>query len=186
MKKITWRTGMHQLIESGHKTFDRQTTVILTGNQIGDTVSSSFIRPADEVECNHRTFEPGRLQNYDLSYWPVPFGIRKVVQQLTDLNDGSILYRFFHWGYRRSVGGYWEMVKIEDGWGLTTTCYGFLRQWITGPTYKSRLAVEEAKLYVIKNHEERDVHGHNRTDTKRDDSGDQRRDAKRSRRHAPR
>lgn len=189
MKKIVWRNGMHQLIESGHKMFDRQTTLITTGNAIGNTVLSWFIRPSNEVECNHQTFEPGHLQNWDLSRWPLPHAIRTVVKQLTDLNEGSILYQFFHYGYRRSVGDYWEAVKIEDGWVLTTTRYDFLRQWVTGPTHKSRWVVEEAKLYVITNHEEHDVRRNRQTsgsDTQEDGAGSQRRNARRSGRRAPR
>lgn len=187
MKKIVWRNGMHQLIESGHKTFDRQTTLVSTGNQIGNTVLGWFIRSFAETECNGQTFKPGHLQNSDLARWPVPFGIREIVQQLTDEHNGSILYQFFHYGYTVRPGyTYHEMIKIEDGWVLTTTRHDFLKQWVTGPTYKSRWVVEEARLYVIKNHEEYDVGGPNRSDAKENGPEDQRRDARRSGKRAPR
>jgi hypothetical protein len=58
--------GMRQIVRSGHKAFDRQTSALCCGQQIGDTILSFCVRPHSELECNDRTFRPGELRRSDV------------------------------------------------------------------------------------------------------------------------
>lgn len=67
MKKAVFnKRGTRQLIDTGWKTFDRQTNCISTGNVIANTQLSLYIRPYHETECNGYTFKPGELLEADL------------------------------------------------------------------------------------------------------------------------
>lgn len=67
MKKAEFnKKGTKQLVDTGWKTFDRQTNYISTGNVIANTQLSSYIRPYRETECNGLTFKPGELLMSDL------------------------------------------------------------------------------------------------------------------------
>lgn len=58
--------GMKQIINSGFKTFDKQTNCITTGNALCSTQHSGYIRPYCEVECDGFSFKEGELMEYDL------------------------------------------------------------------------------------------------------------------------
>ena len=45
MREKEWVNGNKMKIETGHKTFDRQTNIISTGNIIANTLWGFFIRP---------------------------------------------------------------------------------------------------------------------------------------------
>ena len=66
MKKIEWLTHNRMKFESEHKTFNRQTQCISTGNIVSNTLLGWYIRPFNETKCNGFDFEPGNLQKADL------------------------------------------------------------------------------------------------------------------------
>ena len=68
MKEHEWATPNRMKFDSLHKTFNRQVSCISTGNHIGNTVYSSYIRAYNQTECNGHTFPKGHLQEYDLGW----------------------------------------------------------------------------------------------------------------------
>jgi hypothetical protein len=144
MKKPTvWLNPNRMLIETGHKTFDRQCRAILTGQQIGDCVTSAYVRPRSEVKCNGFTFEVGHLQDRDLEFVGTEAcspALREHIVALT-ANDSILLYKFFHHSPRRA---------IVDGYVATRSDHCLLKV-VTGPNYLSSLVITEAARHVSDN-----------------------------------
>lgn len=96
MKKAKFnKSGMKQLVDTGWRTFDRQTNCISTGNVVANTQLSLYIRPYRETECNGHTFQPGELLRADLKafeYRP-PDDIMVILFD-KDRKDSVILYMF--------------------------------------------------------------------------------------------
>jgi len=142
MKEKVWVNPNKMLFESPHKTFNKQCTLISTGNQIGNVVYSNYIRPYCEVECNGITRPPGHLQNYDLTkniVGVVPGHIASVVRELGK-DMSLILYNFHHWR---------DDKRVEDGWVLTTEHdYKLLRVWYVNKHWRAKAAVDEAVKYI--------------------------------------
>jgi hypothetical protein len=96
MKKAEFnKKGTRQLVDTGWKTFDRQTNCISTGNVIANTQLSLYIRPYRETECNGLTFKPGELLEADLKafgYGP-PDDIMHILRD-RDREKSVILYMF--------------------------------------------------------------------------------------------
>lgn len=83
------------LVDTGWKTFDRQTNCISAGNVIANTQLSTYVRPYRETECNGLSFKPGELLEADLK----AFGYRPPDDVLGILRDKGrersvILYMF--------------------------------------------------------------------------------------------
>lgn len=146
MKKHEWDNGNKMRFESPHKTFNRQTNCLSTGNVIANTQYSNYIRPYSEIECNGFTNAPGHLQNWDLTENIVsrmPHHIREEIRQLTH-DDGGIIYNFHHWG-----GGYHGKC-IVDGFVLTTRHddYKLIEVWYINRDWRAMGAVDEAIKYI--------------------------------------
>lgn len=156
MKKIEWINGNKMKIATGHRTFDRQTNIISTGNIIANTETGFYLRPSQETECNGQSFSPGHLQNYDLqSFSHLPDHIRKEVKALTDQYHGAILYKFFHYykpreyyQYSRRVYREYGETQYIHGYILTTTEHHILRIYPTDYTMKTWGILEECARYV--------------------------------------
>ncbi len=149
MQRAQWRTPDHQAFSSGHLTFDRQVDLIITGNVIGAVQRSSYIRPVIETECNNRPFPQGQLRDFDLGGWNdvcMPASVRAYARQATETQQ-AILYAFFHWRGRE---------RIVHGWVITSSDHRLLRSFVTGPTYKSDLVIQESLKYVSFSQEEMD------------------------------
>lgn len=144
MKKHVWDNDNKMHFESPHKTFNRQCTLITTGNHIGNVVYSNYIRSYHKTECNGFTNAPGHLQNWDLTKNIVanvlPDYIRDQVRQLTH-DEGGIIYNFHHWNGER---------RIDDGFVLTTRDenYQLIKVWHVNTNWRARAAVDEAIKYV--------------------------------------
>ena len=139
MKKIEWATPNKMLIDTGHKTFDRQTNVIMTGNVIANTQHSGFIRAWQQTEVNGLTRDPGHLQNWNLGgFQNIPAHVKKYIREQAHARS-VILYRFFYHNGRRA---------ITHGWVVTTDNHTLLRSFITGPTDKSRYVIQEVTQYI--------------------------------------
>jgi len=113
-----------------------------TGNVMSNTQSSTFVRSYDTIECNGFTFEPGRLQKYDMAFFngAIPRQVAAVVRAETQQKD-VILYRFFHYRAR---------TRVEHGWVVTSTDHQLIRSFFTGPTWKSMDVIANAILEITK------------------------------------
>ncbi len=100
------KNGMKLLIDSGFKTFDKQTNFIGTGNVISDTQYSSYIRPYSQVKCWGVEDRPlGELCKYDMQHFKnLPNRLRNL---LLDENrkESYILYEFFiyRWNQKEPI-----------------------------------------------------------------------------------
>ena len=141
MKKAEWINHNRMKIETGHKTYDRQANCIGLGNRIANTQLSFHIRPYSKTECNGTQFPLGHLRNYDFNWWvrpPLPEFIREYVKSVTE-TVGVYFYQFHHWqNGKRIIHGY--IVTREDD--------RLLKKFVTGPTYKSTLVIDEMAEYV--------------------------------------
>ncbi len=141
MREKKWHNGDHQWIETGHKTFDRKTDCIDTGNVWASTQLSNYVRPVSEVECNGRQFPPGHLRDFDLNRFRRSGGLPTAVENWFKKNpEGThILYRFFHRiGERKIVHGY----VITDG------DYHLKFRHITSSKHKSFMVIAECITYI--------------------------------------
>ncbi len=90
------KTGNRQLINTGCKIFDRQTSALSQGNVYGSTITGSFIRHKGETQCNGFTSPEGHLRAYDLKHFPrISPLVRAAVEKYTD-TKAAIVYRLFH------------------------------------------------------------------------------------------
>lgn len=128
LKPIEWENENKMKIETGHKTFDRQTNIITTGNVIANTMTGKCIRafnetigPVGQVEA------PGYYQNWDLKGTGLPLPVRESVKRFSH-DRGVILYSFFHYKGR---------MKYEHGYLVTTYDFRYLYMW-TFSTYGYR------------------------------------------------
>lgn len=150
-KKTVWLNGNKMLIESGHKTFDRQTNIITHGNAVANTEFGSYVRPSSELECNGFMNAHGHLQDYDLKPFE-QFGLtgkswmwEEIVKRI-DASYGGILYAFFHRldHVQLSTNGN----LLVHGFALTDKKHGYLWSVTVGRTAKSTRVLEECLKYV--------------------------------------
>jgi len=146
MKAKTWDNPNKMHIETGHKTFDRQTNIITRGNVIANTEYGWIIRARLDTRCNEKDFPVGHLRAFDLKFFKnMPRPVRSKLMELTDSEDAVWLYEFHHWrGPAKIVDGY-TMTAYED--------HELLATFTTGPTRRSRSVVHEASKYVCKGDE---------------------------------
>lgn len=146
-KKLWHRGGNRMIIDTGHKTFDRQCDCISTGNVWGDVQHSSFIRAFDETECNGFSNSPGHLQDFDLKYFiesvpNIPVRVLKEIKEATKTISG-ILYQFRHF-----TGPSWNRCKIVHGYVLTDEKYKVIKKWQTNGGHKSWRVLEAVLPYM--------------------------------------
>jgi len=142
MKKHTWDNPNKMHFESLHKTFNKQTQCLSTGNVWSNTQWSNYIRPSYELECNGFTNEKGHLQNFDLesfSKMGVNSYILNRIKELVDENKGGILYLFKHYNNNQ---------RILDGLVLTDRQYNHIHTWELNQDYRAVDAVYKAREYV--------------------------------------
>ena len=133
MKKYEWINRNKMKFESGFVTFDKQTNYIGKGAIISNTQYSNYIRGNE-------------FKAYDLKLFKnLPNFIRSIVNQI---NYQTILYEFSHTSYHEDYYTGKSKHKIIDGYVLTTTDGHLISKWITGKTFKSELAVNEAIKYI--------------------------------------
>lgn len=140
MKEIEWVNDNKMLFESGHKTFNKQTKLITTGNHLGNTQYSLFVRSFEETECNGHENEKGELQKWDLdNFKDLPIDIREEIEALLK-NRGGILNEFRYWKGDK---------KILVGYILTDTEHNFIESWNVLKTTKSYGILDECKKYIV-------------------------------------
>lgn len=98
MKKAVYNnTGSRQIVNTGFKTFDKQTNCITTGNAYCNTQFSSFIRPWSKTECNGFERPCGELMKFDLKNFGafrIPNFIMEKIED-KERKQSVILYMFF-------------------------------------------------------------------------------------------
>lgn len=141
MKKIEWLTPNKMKFESLHKTFNNQVKCISTGNVIGDTQLSGFVRPYNKIECNNTQFPKGHLQNYDLSWLvsDLPGSLKDWIRSYA--KDKSVIaYVFKHCSKGK---------KILDGFVITTAKnYKLLKVVYANDNYKVQSVIDECVKYI--------------------------------------
>lgn len=107
LKNLTFRTPNRVLINTGHKTFDSQCDLLMTGNVICNVQRSSYIRPMSQSECNGAIFARGHLFEFDIKAFR-PDLPRWIEDRLRKLDTTAILYEIRHWHGRnkKHVHGY--------------------------------------------------------------------------------
>ncbi len=140
MKKKEWATPNRMKFESDHKTFNRQTQIIDTGNIVSRTLLGGYVRAFQETECNGYTFPPGHLQDFDIQGFGnnLPCGVREFIHE-HGVKEKLMVYvlRHCHKGN-----------KIIDGAIITTTDHKLLRAFYSGRTRKQDSIVSEALKYL--------------------------------------
>ena len=64
------KTGSRMLVDTGYKTFDKQTNDLTDGNAITNTQYSNYIRAYNQTTTPvGETVAEGTLQKYDLKYF---------------------------------------------------------------------------------------------------------------------
>lgn len=142
MQKPIWKTTSKMLMLSEHSTFNSKCDYIATGNVYSGVQTSSFIRSSGQLECNGTIYPKEHLQNCDLamiSFSTLHARERAKIKELTDLHNGSILYKFFH----VSKG-----VKVTHGFVLTDEEYNHLRTFMHSQSNKSYSVINECKKYI--------------------------------------
>lgn len=148
MREKVWRDPDHMSIQTGHKTFDCQTTLITTGNIVADTQFGHYIRGELELTCwGDKVYKPGYLRNYDLGNFPgMPWRVRACVLEHTKGTEESVwVSKFFHYSGHR---------QIVHGYIVTTTDHKLLGKFVTGPTHKSGLVIDGVLPYIVEQEEE--------------------------------
>jgi penicillin-binding protein-related factor A (putative recombinase) len=141
MKTKQWDTPNKMHFDSLHKTFNKQCNYISTGNVYSNVQTSSFIRASSQLECNGFKFDAGHLQDCDMKGFNAWLAYHQIkhIKELTDLHNGSILYKFFH----MSKG-----VHIVHGHVLTDKHYNHLATFMLNESNKSCSVIAECKKYI--------------------------------------
>ena len=145
LKKKVWREdGSSMIVETGHKTFDRQTNILATGNIIANTLLGGFIRGEMVLTCfGPKVHKPGYLRDFDLDGFKnvhLPQRVRDYVKNVTRGSTESVqLYTLFHHGRDKLIIHGFVVAKKNDE---------LIRAFTTGPTYKSFSVVNGAVPYL--------------------------------------
>ena len=150
MKTKEWLNPNHMLINTGHKTFDKQCECLSTGNVYGTCQYSSFIRPRTATECNGFSNPEGHLRDFDLQHfrdglrsWPY---VLQCILEATETQQ-CILYEIRSWTHdRRSFHA--NKRKIIHGYILTDTNHKRIKVFITGRSWKSTQIMGVVQEYV--------------------------------------
>ena len=139
MKTKKWVNSNKMAFDSLHKTFNHHCRLITTGNQIGDVVLSSYVRPFNELGCNGRINPPGHLQDYDLGWLleDLPLYVKEWIKKEA-IDEAVIAYYFFYWNNHQ---------KKDIGYVVTDKKYRLLKKWYVG-SYKANSALDEATKYI--------------------------------------
>jgi len=141
MKKITWDNPNKMHIETGHRTFDRQTNLISTGNIVANTIIGRHVRAHNNLNGWDGPCEPGYLQDFDLSsfrFGVMPSHVREYIKSAA-VDESVWVYHLFHYNGNR---------RIIHGWVITSHDHKPLRKFVIGPTRKSYDVVYEAAKYL--------------------------------------
>ena len=142
------RNGMRQILNSQHKLFNQQTSMICDGNSIGKTMFGSYVRGKLTTECNGFTNPPGHLRDFDLKPFiqglHIPRAVLDKVLEVTETRgdeDSVILYALFHY----IPGSERPRKRVMHGWILTENDrhgHKLIQKWYSRFTGKTISVVE--------------------------------------------
>lgn len=144
------KTGTRQLVDTGWKTFDRQTNCISTGNVVSNTQFSSFVRPFGETECNGTHFHPGELLDFDMK----PFKTYRIPHEVARIlydkgrDRSMILYLFRTFEGTDPVPFLWVITTKDHKLYYHEVVYSF------GQRYSKRFKAAKEILKYITDGEE--------------------------------
>jgi hypothetical protein len=164
LKEIMWENPDKMHIETGHKTFDKQTVIITTGNVIAPTMYGTCVRSYHTYRnpvgqpCN-----PGKMQEFDLCSYglrSMPEIVRRAVVQFS-LNRDVWVYEIFH-SYRPRIQNTWtrgyrlgEWTKWVHGYLVTTMDHKQLYMWVCQDSFSKSFGVmAEVRKYLVDQEEE--------------------------------
>ena len=134
---VEWINGNKARFNSLHKGYNSKIQCPSPGNTIDDGYLGLFVRAWNELECNGRINEPGKLYNFDMESfrrYGVPHRIEELLKQ-----SGGILYCL------RTYTG--DRLTIY-GWVVTDKDHNYLTSIHTGANYKQDSVVDEFIPYV--------------------------------------
>lgn len=150
MKKVEWLNPNKMKATSGCKSWDRQVTCIGVGNIIGPGFMGRYIRSFTETQAPFGGYRsPGYLQGFDLESFADFFKATgswvrgEIVIELRSLRlakEGGILYVFWHINPNKK--------KTVHGFMLTDRDHNFIKEWVTGKTFKSVGVLQYARPYI--------------------------------------
>ena len=126
------KTGSRILINTGYKTFDKQTNDLTDGNAITNTQYSNYIRAYNNtINPVGETVPEGTLQKYDLKYFNIDKMANSFICWLESVteNEPIILYEYFIYknGYKNIIGWLVQEPKTRKIIGLKTCKYSSIR-----------------------------------------------------------
>ena len=98
MKQLQFVSGK-AVVDTGYKAFDKACDNIWQGNALADTQCSWYIRPYNEIYCNHHEFKPGELMYSDINRIRtgvksnIPYSIQEILED-KNRAESYILYAF--------------------------------------------------------------------------------------------
>lgn len=128
-KMYKWnKTGSRMLVDTGYKTFDKQTNDLTDGNAITNTQYSNYIRAYNNtINPIGEKVQEGELQKYDLKYFNTDKMTNSFVGWLESVakNEPIILYEYFIYrnGYKNIIGWLVQEPKTREIIGLETCKY---------------------------------------------------------------
>lgn len=145
MREFHWnKSQMKQILDSPHKTWNKQAIALCTGNVWDSGYVSNYIRPWNKLECNGRINEPGHLQNFDIKHYVrLPCEIR---YYLRNIEKSLVLMEVFTHNYSkdRRYGNGNEKIKIIHGYIIYDENYEngkhevkIVKKFYTNNNYKS-------------------------------------------------
>lgn len=83
-------------IDTGFKSFDKQSNYLGTGNVIANTQCSSYIRPTYELVSHSKEYQARHLFEFDIKPFKLSGMNKALVEKFADKHNGCILYKFFY------------------------------------------------------------------------------------------
>lgn len=145
-KPIFNKSGMKQIINSGWKTFDKQTNYIGPGNVISNMQFSKVIRPYNDTECNGRTFKEGELMKFDLKPF-YEYGVPHIIKDILEDENRTEEVYLYMFSVRDRRG-----IKEPFCFAVTTMNHKLIEHMIIaqyGTNYQKRLGAAKCALKYI-------------------------------------
>lgn len=126
------KTGSRMLVNTGYKTFDKQTNDLTDGNAITNTQYSNYIRAYNNtINPVGEAVAEGTLQKYDLKYFNTGKMTNSFIGWLEAVaeNKPIILYEYFIYrnGYKEIIGWLIQDTKTNKIIGTEICKYSNIR-----------------------------------------------------------
>lgn len=139
--------GNRMLLSTGCKKFDKQTSALMSGQQIGDTITSFFVRPHSELECNGHTFRPGQLRQSDIDRLGRDLCYSAKAWLERNAEAHVLVHCLFHWKRRTK---YVLEGKVLDGAVVVDYDHNLVQIFYGNSHYKSGQVVDVCATYLCR------------------------------------